>query len=712
VEVFVPNRLKDATSPYLRQHMDNPVDWYPWGAEAFARAAREDKPILLSVGYSACHWCHVMAHESFEDPETAAQMNRDFVNIKVDREEHPEVDQIYQHALSLFEDHGGWPLTMFLLPSGEPFYGGTYFPPRDAYGRPSFRRVLGSLAAAYRQNHGDVVAQAQRLVAALNELESRGSAGETAARLPPDVASRMAARLATRIDRREGGFEGAPKFPNPTALSLFVRAYGRTRDAESAQPALLTLRKMADGGIYDHLGGGFARYSTDPMWLVPHFEKMLYDNAQLLRLYAEANRIFIELGQPEPAERAAEVIAETHGWLEREMRDASGGLYAAQDADSEGVEGKYFVWSPEEVAAVLPPESALLFCRAYDIRPGGNWNDPHGHGEKGKSIPHIVERPENPQEKALLLAARKKLLLARQERVPPGTDDKVLCSWNGLAITGLAEAGRLLGEPRYVAAARRTADFVLARMRDPAGRLLRTFKGGVARLPATLDDHAFLAEGLYHLASASHDLSYLLVMREITEALLRDFYDAERRLFYLGPEESDGVRLPTRPVSFQDGAIPSGLSVACMNLLRLSALVDDASRERYRDIAERTLLGLSEQALRSPFGLSNLVAALDLLQHGLTTAVVVDPGLSRPRPDELSPSPAAAELLRATSERYVPDVFVVLCHSGSQLPESLDHLRKGKTARAGGATAYVCHGPRCSAPISTPASLSAELSRP
>lgn len=702
----MPNRLKDETSPYLRQHMDNPVDWYPWGTEAFARAKKEDKPILLSIGYSACHWCHVMAHESFENNESAAQMNRDFINIKVDREEHPDVDQIYQHALSLFNEHGGWPLTMFLLPSGEPFFGGTYFPPRDAYGRPGFRRVLFAISTAYKDQRGEVTAQAEQLLTALQKFETRAASEASfsgqASQLPPDVAERGSARLLARIDRREGGFAGAPKFPNPTALSLFLRAFGRRRDPELAEPALLTLRKMAAGGIYDQLGGGFARYSTDAEWLVPHFEKMLYDNAQLLRLYAEAHHIFLELGQTEPARRAAEVIEETHGWLEREMRDAAGGFYAAQDADSEGVEGKYFVWSQEEIAAVLDRETAELFCLCYDVRKGGNWQDPHGHGPRGKSILHIVQTPKNAEEAARLQAAKSKLLKARSERIPPGTDDKILCGWNGLAVTGLAEAGRLLEAPHYVQAAQRTADFILSHMRDERGRLLRTFKNGVAKLPATLDDYAFFAEGLFHLASASSQLSYLMDMRALMDVVLRDFYDREKRLFYLGPAPSAEVPLAVRPVSYHDTAIPSGVSVACMNLLRLSELLpaEDPARARYREVAEEVLLRLAEDALRNPFGLSNVLSALDLLQNGLKTLVVVAGS---------NPAQRAEPLLRAAAARYVPDLFVLVLSPSHPLPSGFAHLAQGKSLLAEKATAYVCCGPRCTPPITDPELLGAQI---
>ena len=746
----MPNRLAKETSPYLRQHQDNPVDWYPWGEEALARARAEDKPILLSIGYSACHWCHVMAHESFEDAATAAEMNRDFVNIKVDREEHPDVDQLYQHALQLFGEGGGWPLTMFLLPSGEPFYGGTYFPPRDSYGRASFRRVLAALAAAYRNDRKDVVAQAGKLVEALGELESRG-AGTGDGRTPPPaprLVARTAARLATRMDAREGGFEGAPKFPSPTALSLFLRAAARSGDPDPAEPALLTLLHMAQGGIYDHLGGGFARYSTDAHWLVPHFEKMLYDNGQLVRLYAEGAAL---LRTPTPdggapdgdaaalADRFARVITETAGWLEREMRDPSGGLYAAQDADSEGVEGKYFVWTPAQVEAALAPlgteaaAAARLFCRVYDVTPGGNWRDPHGHAPPNASVLHPVAAPADMREAMLLARARVELLRARQQRVPPGTDDKILAGWNGLAIGGLAEAGRLLQDPALLEAARRTADFVLTHMRDAAGGLLRTRKRsdpgspGAAALPATLDDHAFVAEGLFYLASATSDLRYLAAAFELTDAAIARFYDPARSVFYVGPEETAGVRLVLRPVSLYDSAVPSGLSVLCMNLLRLSALAGDAVRRRYLDLAEQTLRRHAEAAQKNPIGLANLIAALDLLEHGLTTTVIVDPARATPG---APPSAGARALVAAAAAAYVPDHFVLVCAPDADadgavyaagdrdadlppaLSEGLRAVRKGKRAHAAQATAYLCRGTRCTPPLTDPAALAAALTSP
>lgn len=703
----MPNRLQFESSPYLRQHQDNPVDWYPWGEEAFAQARKEDKPILLSIGYSACHWCHVMAHESFESAETAALMNQHFINVKVDREEHPDVDQIYQHALQLLGEHGGWPLTIFLTPEGEPFFGGTYFPPKDGYGRPAFRRVLQSLDMAYRQDRDEVFGQAGKLVGAMTQLELRGAGDESGSRLMPRMAQRVASKLGTRMDPREGGFGEAPKFPNPTAVSLFLRAYGRSAEADDVRPALLQLTKMAAGGIYDQLGGGFARYSTDGKWLVPHFEKMLYDNAQLLRLYAEAHQVLLQLRQPQLAARYRVVVDETVGWLDREMRDASGGLYAAMDADSEGVEGKYFVWTPEEVAAVVGGPAAALVGRCYDVKPGGNWNDPHGHGPKGASILHVVDQPQTPHEEELLTEAKAKLLAARRLRVPPSTDDKILTSWNGLAISGLAEAGRLLGEPRYIAAARRTADFVLANLQSADGQLLRTFKHGVAKLPATLDDHAFLAEGLWYLASATGELRYLQESLRLTDAALTHFFDAEQVLFFLGPVQTGGVTLVTRPVSFFDSAIPSGLSVMCLNLLRLSALLDSADprRARYHTIAETILLRHTDGATRNPFSISNLVAGMDLLQHGVTTTVIVDVSAVGSALSE-----SAQALVAAAAAQYLPDHFVQVVQTGQTLAAPFAELAAGKVASGSGrANAYVCRGPRCSAPIDTASELRAQL---
>jgi uncharacterized protein YyaL (SSP411 family) len=458
---------------------------------------------------------------------------------------------------------------------------------------------------------------------------------------------------------------------------------------------------------------------VDEKWLVPHFEKMLYDNAQLLRLYAEAHHIHVAHGEVAAAARCAQVIVETHGWIEREMGDAAGGLYAAQDADSEGVEGKYFLWTPEQLRAQLNEAEAQLFADHYDVRPGGNFVDPHGHAPRGSSVLHRLPTPTGPEEERQLAAARAKLLAARRQRVPPGTDDKLLCGWNGLALTGLAEAGRLLGSASLRSTAKRVADFAWSRLYvdDAAGSsgrraLRRTYKQGIAKLPATLDDHAFLAEGLIHLAFAVQDLTYLGHAVALTEDLLRQFYDAERGLLYLGPEQSEGVRLPIRPVSYFDSAIPSGLSVACLNLLRLAGLFESTPsfpvpdlRQRYLAIAEKLLGQLVEPAGRNPLGLASLCGALDLLAHGLVLSVIVDPGLC----SASAPGQAGQALLGAANSVYVPDHAVLLCHPEQALPDGLDHLRQGKSAVRGQATAYVCRGPVCSAPIVDPDELRYQL---
>lgn len=695
------NRLAHSSSPYLRQHAEQPVDWYPWGDEAFARARREDKPVFLSIGYSACHWCHVMAHESFDDPETAAQLNQDFVCIKVDREEHPDVDHLYQQALQLFDEGGGWPLSMFLLPTGEPFFGGTYFPPQDRYGRPSFRRVLSALLLAYRQEPNKVREHGSKLKEALIDVQQQASGVETGAHLPSDLIQRIGVRLAESIDRREGGFGSAPKFPNPTALSLLLRSYFRSGDLDDVRPALLTLTKMASGGIYDHLGGGFARYSTDDKWLVPHFEKMLYDNALLLLLYGQAHAVLMAIGQEVLAQRYQQVIDETVGWLKRQMHAPSGGFFAALDADSEGIEGKYYVWNPAEVAALVGAEQAALVTRCYDVIPGGNWNDPHGHGPQDASILHLIDQPHDEDEDRLLHEAKATLLSARDRRIPPSTDDKILTGWNALLISALATCGSLLSRPDLTELGRQTADFVLQKLRTSDGRLLRTFKNGEAKLAATLDDHAFLTDALIQLTQATQDVRYLHAAESLTESALRDLYDPDRHAFFVGPVQTDGVVLPARPVSLHDSAIPSGMSVMCQNLLKLSALLPHA-RDRYLAIAESTLLRLAERAQRSPIGFGGTLRALDLLQHGLVvTIVVLPPGGERSHP-----------LVTAATTTFVPDHFVWIAQEGQALPEPIATLCEGKSSRNGAPTAYVCRGERCSAPIVDPAALRTQLQHP
>jgi uncharacterized protein YyaL (SSP411 family) len=698
----MPNRLASETSPYLQQHADNPVDWYPWGDDAFARAKAEDKPILLSIGYSACHWCHVMAHESFEDEETARLMNERYVSIKVDREEMPDVDQIYQHALQLAGEHGGWPLTMILRPDGTPFFGGTYFPKADRFGRPAFKRLLVGLADTYAERRGEVdrVAGEYRNGLARIFAPAGGTSPEdetsdepsdepdepshgpddegskAGAPLLPDAVDRAALRLAMHLDPTWGGFQGAPKFPNPKALELVLRGHRRARRANDEDaPRMLellhrTLVKMAEGGIYDHLGGGFARYSTDEKWLVPHFEKMLYDNGQLLTLYAE-------LYQVTGDSRLAQVMRETAGWLERDMRAPEGGLYTARDADSEGVEGKYYVWTPEELGRILGPADAELFGRVYDVRPGGNWNDPHGHGPRGASLVHLVEPTNDEDEARRLEGARGKLLEARRKRVPPGLDDKVLASCNGLAIAGLAEAGRVLEDASLIDGARRTATFVLERMRDGrTGRLQRTYKRGVARFPGTLDDHAFVADGLIALYEATGEPRWLEAAYDLTRLALELFYDAGQKAFFLTAASDPG--LIQRPTSVNDGAVPSGMSVLLECLIRLGAV---AGERRFGEVAEETLRTFHDRALKNPFGYSNLLCAMDLLQEGPAELVLAG--------DDV------ASFARVVARVYLPNRMIV---RGKDAPALLAGLTRDKQPVDGKPTAYLCRDFTCERP--------------
>jgi uncharacterized protein YyaL (SSP411 family) len=577
---------------------------------------------------------------------------------------------------------------MFLTPDAVPYYGGTYFPKRDGYGRPSFQRLLGALSDAYRTQRDAVADNARQFRAGLQRLAAHGRDPEAGATIRPDSIDRAARLLAQRIDQREGGFAGAPKFPNPKALELILRGARRAAvagdpDADELKACVgVTLRKMAEGGIYDQIGGGFARYSTDAHWLVPHFEKMLYDNGQLLGLYAEGYQF---LGDP----LFPRVIRETAAYLEREMRSPEGGLYTAQDADSEGVEGKYYVWTPAELKALLGDEKAELVARAYGVVEGGNWNDPHGHGPRGASILHVVEPARDAREQALLDAARAVLLRERARRVPPGTDDKILASSNGLALAGLAEAGRVLGEPTLVDAARRTAEFVLTHMSEASsGRLLRTFKGGVARLPGTLDDHALVADGLIGLYEASGEGRWLTEAHRLTRLCVELFYDAKEAAFYMTAANDPG--LIQRPVSSFDHAVPSGMSVCLENLLRLG---DVCGETRFREIAEQVLRAHYARALENPFGFSNLLNALDLC---LST------------PAEIVLAGEAAALERALARVYLPNRVIVRTTGA---PPIVAALVAGKDPVGGQPAAYVCRNFTCERPESDPEALVTQLQR-
>ncbi len=687
----MPNRLASETSPYLRQHAENPVEWYPFGKEAFAAALALDRPILLSIGYSACHWCHVMAHESFEDEETARLMNARYVNIKVDREELPDVDQIYQRALALQGESGGWPLTMFLTPGGVPFFGGTYFPPTEKYGRPSFRRVLTALSDAWQREREKMVEQSQQYRTGLAELAARELASDEDA--PSDARLEAAiASLGARVDEVHGGFGGAPKFPNASAVRLLLRGArrARRRSMEGGEGLYrgfrLTLDKMAAGGIYDHVGGGFARYSTDARWLVPHFEKMLYDNAQLLGLYAEGH----QAGADPAYER---VLRGTVAWLEREMRSPEGGLYTALDADSEGLEGRFYVWTWAELEAVLSGSELAIADRLLGARPEGNWRDPHGHSPAGANVLSLVGQVETDADGEALGRVLEKLFVARAPRVRPGTDDKILASVNGLAIAGLAEAGRVLGDAAIVESARCTARFVLDHLRAPgSGRLLRTWKDGEARLPGTLDDHAFVADGLFVLYEATGERRWFDEGLALLHLAIALFWDEDAGAFYL--VASDEPELPTlieRPISGHDGAIPAGASVLIERLLTVGEAIDD---RKLVDIATRALHARSRRALEQPFAYAHLLGAMDTLLESPSQIVVTGRGQGRDA------------LLGAIASTFVPGRLIVRAEDA---PPSLRTLVADKTAAL--PAVFVCRTQKCEAPVTDASQLVLALSR-
>lgn len=677
------NHLHKELSPYLLQHAHNPVNWYPWGLEAFSRAVSLDRPILLSIGYAACHWCHVMAHESFEDPVIAKIMNNNFVNIKVDREEHPDVDQLYQQALQIMiREAGGWPLTMFLTPTGEPFYGGTYFPPTDGLGRPSFRRLLEGVTQLYQTQKERLYQDAVTIGRILKNLESLPIQSERLFSQSKNFLNHVAATIMKRFDNQQGGFSKAPKFPHPSTLDLLIR----TMEPAHIGPILFTLRKMAEGGIYDQLGGGFSRYSTDKNWLIPHFEKMLYDNAQLLTLYSQAYQLSKSLVCQKKANLFFEVVKQTIAWLEREMLDSTGGAYASQDADSEGIEGHYFVWTISEIKALCTPKEAEIICRCYDISSQGNWQDSHHH-RSGENVLHRVAYPTDPKEEELLETSRQKLFHARQLRIKPATDTKILTSWNGLLLSGLAQAAQLFQNDSYLTMAQKCADFLLTHMQYETG-VWRVYKDGQVRLPGLLDDYVFLAQGLLHLSVATSNLNYISIAQSLTEQALAKFYDSQSHCFRMTPQEKSSTlpELIVSPISLYDSAIPSGSSIMCLNLLRLSVLTPVDKAVMYRQLAEEFLSSHVDSAKDNPLGLSSLCSAIGAFHQGITTTLVVG--------KQAHESP----LYQYAYSQYLPEHFVYALDPVT-LPVEFAYLLHGKDALQGQSTAYVCQGSHCNEPM-------------
>jgi hypothetical protein len=666
------NRLAGETSPYLQQHANNPVDWYPWGEEALARAKRENKPILLSIGYSACHWCHVMAHESFEDPGVAALMNDLFVNVKVDREERPDLDQIYQTAHSMLARRsGGWPLTMFLTPQQEPYFGGTYFPKTSRYGLTGFADLLPQLARAYLEQGAAIAEQNERLKAAL--ALTMPEAPDARAALPAQAPAIAYDSLAQSFDPVDGGFGSAPKFPHAAELDFCLRRYAATRDEHALRMVRVTLKRMAEGGIHDQLAGGFSRYSVDSEWTIPHFEKMLYDNAALLALYADAWRA---TGEPAFEKTARGIVA----WLQSEMRAPEGGFYSSLDADSEHEEGKFYVWTPDRAKAELEPGEYAVAARHWGLDRAPNFEHAAWHLRVSAPLDQIATELSLPlaEVEARLEAARGKLLVARERRVRPGRDDKLLCSWNALMIAALARASRVFDEPSWLADAQRAGDFIRTTMwRD--GRLLATYKDGRAHLNAYLDDHAYLLAALIELMQTAFRAPDLAWAREIADALVARFEDRTGGGFFFTSDDHESLLL--RPKPGHDNATPAGNGIAAQALIVLGHWL---SEPRYLESAERAVRAFGRELAVRPSGYSSLLIALE--------ACLEPPAMLLLRGD--------AEACRAwqieVERRYRPSLHTLNLSQQQGLPGA---LAKPHDGGAGPVTAWLCRGTVCLPPL-------------
>ncbi|HJR64438.1 MAG TPA: thioredoxin domain-containing protein [Gemmatimonadaceae bacterium] len=677
----MPNRLANETSPYLLQHADNPVDWHPWGPEALERARREDKPILLSIGYAACHWCHVMEHESFEDEETARLMNEHFVNIKVDREERPDLDAIYMTAVQAMTGHGGWPMTVFLTPEGTPFYGGTYFPPDDRHGVPSFRRVMQSVYDAYTTRRGDIERTAQQ-VKQLYEQTAR--AASAAGSLTPVVLEQAYRSIARQYDVRHGGLTGAPKFPQAMSLDFLVRYWGRTDTGYALEMAAHSFRMMARGGIYDQVGGGFHRYSVDAVWLVPHFEKMLYDNALLARLG-------VHLVQATDDAEFRRVTEDVIDWVAREMTSPEGGFYSSLDADSEGEEGKFYVWSLEELESLLGADAALV-TSYFGASAQGNF--------EGHNILHVPNDPAAVASRAgmpldelerVVAGARRTLLDTRTRRVWPGRDEKILAGWNGLMLTAVAEVARVLDRADYRALALRNGHFLFGHMVS-AGRVLRSHKDGTTRINGFLEDYAAVGLGALALYELTFDSQWLDRARELARSAITWFWDEEGGVFF--DTSSDHETLVTRPREVTDNAIPSGNSLAADLLLRVADLTGDVEMRR---IVSRVLESLAAPMERYAAAFGHLLGVADMAVHGaVEVALIGEPG-----------DPHFQRLSRLVASRYVPALVL----AGGPPAQANIALLADRPTLDSRATAYVCRSAVCEMPVTEEDDLVKQLRR-
>jgi len=656
----MPNRLATESSPYLQQHADNPVDWYPWGDAAFARARAENKPVHLSVGYFACHWCHVMAHECFENPQIAHLLNEHFINIKVDRQERPDIDDLYQRVVQMMGQSGGWPLTVFLTPQQEPFFAGTYFPPQDRYGRPGFPRLLQGLIEAWQSRQDEVRENCRQLMRGFQAHDEQLFVSAPGA--PEDLPALAAMAFARNTDPVHGGLGRAPKFPNVSCLDLMLRVYRRTREPQLLAAVERTLENMAGGGIYDQLGGGFARYSVDERWAIPHFEKMLYDNGLLVKLYADAYRL-----TRRPVWRR--VFEESIAYAMRDLAHPDGGFFASEDADSEGEEGRFYAWSPQELEVVLGPDDAAFAARAYGVEENGNF-------EHGRSVlQRRVALDDSEYER--LEKVRKRLFTARSARVRPGRDENVLTAWNALMIQGLCAAYQATGASAHLEAARRATDFLALHLTMPQGGVFRIWRNGIAKVPGFLDDHGFFANALIDLYESAFEKPDLDRALELLDYVVENFWDED--LFFTA---RNGATLIHRPLAPFDSAWPSGASESVLALLRAHEL---SGRKRYRDCAQSVLTRYQGARAANAFGFAHLLAAEEFDREGAVSVVFC------------GTSQNSAALIEVAHRQYLPSrVLAMAAHTV---------LGEGRESLDGLPTAYVCRERSCLPPVTSVAEL-------
>jgi uncharacterized protein YyaL (SSP411 family) len=677
------NRLVQEKSPYLLQHALNPVDWYPWGDEAFEKATKEDKPVFLSIGYSTCHWCHVMAHESFENPQIAALMNEAFVNIKVDREERPDIDSLYMTVAQMMTGSGGWPLTILMTPDKRPFFAATYIPPESRFGRIGMTEIVPELSRLWKQDRKRLDTITENIQHSL-EASAVSTYG---AELNEGVLEMAFDRLMERFDQQHGGFGFRPKFPSPHNLLFLLRYWKRSGNAEALEIVETTLQAMRRGGIFDHIGFGFHRYSTDPKWLLPHFEKMLYDQAMLTLAYTEAF-------QATQNKAYAQTVHEILTYVLRDMMSPEGGFYSAEDADSEGEEGKFYVWMEEEVRNLLTPDEADLFIDIYNFKSTGNFNEEATGKRIGTNIPHLTRplpdmaKSRKTSEKKLdeqIEIIRQKLYTAREKRIHPHKDDKILADWNGLMIAALAKAARILGESKYTEASKKAADFVISQMHTPKGRLLHRFRDGEAGIPAFLDDYAFMIWGLLELYETSFEVQYLQKAYELNKVLLKQFWDEENGGFFFTADDSEELLI--RKKDAYDGAIPSGNSVAMLNLLRLARLTAEPDLE-----AKAAKIGqvFSSDVLSAPPGFSFMISSVDFAVGPSYEIVIVgDPGAADTQ-----------AMLQEIRNRFSPNkvVLIIPPNGTAEIITQLASFAKDYKTFEGKATAYVCTNHVCQTP--------------